>query len=198
MFELFTLFCAFYVYIKLFGKHHKDEKNLPTKRKIQRQTRTNTRNKIVNSLQSPSPKSTPEVEHKKKSHLCTKNEQNLYATLLEILPSEYVVHCQVSLMALIQPKDFKNNSRTWAKRMDFVITDRESMVLAVIELDDSTHKWKSRQQRDKYVNESLEGHHTLIRIGSERRYDPCKIALLIEQSSSIRCERVYSHLLEVQ
>ncbi|MFW1332002.1 DUF2726 domain-containing protein, partial [Vibrio parahaemolyticus] len=98
---------------------------------------------------------TNSVPHKKSTYLATKAERRFYKVLQELLPDEYVIHSQVSLMALVQPTSFKDNSRTWAKRMDYVITDRDTKVLAVIELDDSSHRQKKRQERDIYVNNAL-------------------------------------------
>jgi hypothetical protein len=127
------------------------------------------------------------VEHKRQSHLATRNEQKLYFALQKALPSDYVIHSQVSLMALVKPVNFRHNSRTWAKRMDFVITDKTTRILAVIELDDATHQWKKRQARDQYVNEALYGHHKLIRIPSASFYEPSKIADILSREVDIKC-----------
>lgn len=120
-----------------------------------------------------------EFPHKKSDYLTTENERRFYMALVSGLSDEYCVHCQTSLMALVQPLDRKHNSRTWAKRMDFVITDKYTKVLAVVELDDRTHNWESRKKRDKYVNSVLKGHHPLIRFESERVYCPDKISMKI-------------------
>ncbi|EKO3933760.1 DUF2726 domain-containing protein [Vibrio fluvialis] len=127
------------------------------------------------------------VEHNKQSHLATENERKLYFALQKALPPDYIIHSQVSLMALVTPVNFKHNSRTWAKRMDFVITDKATKVLAVIELDDSTHNWKKRQERDLYVNEALEGHHKLVRFSTKRFYEPSEIAKVLERETEIKC-----------
>jgi len=111
------------------------------------------------------------VKHKKSSHIATRNEIRFYEALLEVLPREYVVHSQVSLMALVQPVDYKDNSKTWAKRMDFVITDRTTRVLAVIELDDKSHNSEKAKKRDLYKNNALKGHHTLLRFNTEKVFD---------------------------
>lgn len=127
------------------------------------------------------------VPHKKSTYLATKTERKFYGILQELLSDEYVIHCQVSLMALVQPIDFKDNSKTWAKRMDYVITDKDTRVLAVIELDDSSHSRPKRQERDIYVNEVLLGHHPLLRFGVRGTYDPMEISNKIESRTEIRC-----------
>ena len=120
----------------------------------------------------PEKTSTPsdKVEHKRSEYLASKNERNFFIALKQALPSHYMVHCQTSLMALIQPVEWKNNSRTWAKRMDFVITDETTKIVCVIELDDRSHERRDRKKRDKYVNEALDGHHKLIRFKASWSY----------------------------
>lgn len=133
------------------------------------------------------PPTSTSVPHKRHVYLGSKTERNFYQVLQDILPRDYVVHCQVSLMALVQPVNFKDNSRTWAKRMDYVITDRNTKILAVIELDDSSHRQKKRQERDLYVNSALEGHHKLLRFEATGNYDPIYVANIIERDTEIKC-----------
>ncbi|EKA7409205.1 DUF2726 domain-containing protein [Vibrio parahaemolyticus] len=137
---------------------------------------------------------TNSVPHKKITYLATKTERRFYKVLQELLPDEYVIHSQVSLMALIQPTNFKDNSRTWAKRMDYVITDRDTKVLAVIELDDSSHRQKKRQERDIYVNNALKGHHPLLRFEAKSSYDKNHVATVIERETLIKCREFKSVL----
>nr|WP_284676632.1 DUF2726 domain-containing protein [Vibrio sinus] len=127
------------------------------------------------------------VAHSKQHYLTTENERKFYAAMQEVVPDEYVIHSQVSLMALVKPVNFRDNSKTWAKRMDFVITDKMTRVLVVIELDDSTHNWKKRIARDKYVNSALDGHHKLLRFQTQRHYKPSEIASILESETEIRC-----------
>lgn len=114
-------------------------------------------------------------KHKASSYLTTENERLFHAELLKAIPDSCVIHCQVSLMALVQPVEWKHNSKTWAKRMDFVITDENTKVLAVIELDDRSHNTEKRKIRDDYVNNVLDGHHKLVRFKAARSYDSVKI-----------------------
>ncbi|EGQ7947957.1 DUF2726 domain-containing protein [Vibrio parahaemolyticus] len=134
------------------------------------------------------------VPHRKNTYLATKTERKFYKVLQELLPDEYVIHSQVSLMALVQPTNFKDNSRTWAKRMDYVITDRDTKVLAVIELDDSSHRQKKRQERDIYVNNALNGHHPLLRFEARSSYDKTHIAAVLERDTIIKCRELESVL----
>ncbi|HHP0481478.1 TPA: DUF2726 domain-containing protein [Vibrio campbellii] len=127
------------------------------------------------------------VLHKKRNYLCTKTENNFYQVLLDVLPSEYVVHSQVSMMALVQPVNFKDNSKTWAKRMDFVITDKNTKIMAVIELDDSSHRQQKRQERDIYVNNAFKNLHPLLRFEAFNQYGSIAIAKTLEQCTNIKC-----------
>ncbi|MFB9154454.1 DUF2726 domain-containing protein [Vibrio gallaecicus] len=120
-------------------------------------------------------KSSDKVEHKRSEYLTSKNERNFYIALRKALPDDYMIHCQTSLMALIQPVEWKNNSRTWAKRMDFVVTDSTTKIICVIELDDRSHERADRKKRDKYVNEALDGQHKLIRFKASWGYDAATI-----------------------
>ncbi|MFK8027803.1 MAG: DUF2726 domain-containing protein [Gammaproteobacteria bacterium] len=133
-------------------------------------------NKPTNSSSTKSP-----ILHKKREYLCTENEKKFFYALQEALKGKYFVHCQTSLIALVEPIEFKHKSKAWSKRMDFVITDKSTRVLAVIELDDSTHKQKKRIARDEYVNDVLNPHHPLIRIPSRKFYDPKEMLKLIEE-----------------
>jgi len=69
----------------------------------------------------------------------------------------------------------------WAKRMDYVITDRDSKVLLVIELDDKSHDRNDRKKRDKFVNKTLSGKHPLLRISTEKSKDLAFIRTEIEK-----------------
>ncbi|WP_244896835.1 DUF2726 domain-containing protein [Vibrio panuliri] len=127
----------------------------------------------------------PTVPHKKFEYLTTANERKFHTALRCCLPSHYSIHCQTSLMALVQPVERKNNSRTWAKRMDFVITDNDTKVIAVIELDDRSHNQENRQKRDEYVNGALCGHHKLIRFQTKRDYNSREIAAVLNQELNL-------------
>ncbi|MEH0667092.1 DUF2726 domain-containing protein [Vibrio scophthalmi] len=183
MFLLISVVCVGYIASKLTGKE-------PTKKKSKPLRPTKHRNKLV-TQEPPIPEannSSLEVpEHKCSTYLTTENERRFHEALKASIPDDCSIHCQVSLMALVQPVERKHNSRTWAKRMDFVITDSNTKILAVIELDDKTHSWKSRKKRDDYVNRVLDGHHHFVRFKSARFYDPTMIKekLMLESEREV-------------
>lgn len=127
------------------------------------------------------------IAHRKHKHLATRNEQKLYFALQSILPETYVIHCQVSMMALVSPIDLKPSFNTLIKRVDYVITDRATRIVAVIELDDSSQQTKKRIDRDNYVNEVLNAHHNFLRINARDYYDPSSLAKILEQGAGIKC-----------
>lgn len=82
----------------------------------------------------------------------TKPEQVLYHRLIRALP-DHIVLCQVQVSRVLGVKrGFKFNQ--WNNRInrlsyDFVICGKDASVIAVIELDDSTHQKSARQEADK-------------------------------------------------
>ncbi len=119
--------------------------------------------------------------YEKKTHLASRSEQKLYKNLLLLLPDDYKIHCQVSLISLLKPADLRSARMVWAKRMDYVITDKNTKILLIIELDDASHQRKDRIKRDKFVNKVLAGKHTLLRLTNEQAQD---ISLLREKLQS--------------
>ena len=119
--------------------------------------------------------------YEKKEYLCSRSEQKFLNKLLSLLPKQYCVHCQTSLIALLKPADLRSAKMVWAKRMDFVITDRDSRILLVIELDDKSHAQKDRKKRDKFVNKALNGKHPLLRITTEKAKDLAYVRTEIER-----------------
>lgn len=115
-------------------------------------------------------------DHRKREYLTTANERKLFYALQRALTREYLIHCQTSLIALVEPLHFKDRPRAWSRRMDFVITDKTSKILAVIELDDASHRHPKRVARDQYVNYALNNRHPLIRIATENFYQPELVA----------------------
>ena len=126
-----------------------------------------------------------QILHRKQEYLCTENERKLFFCLRKALDDRYLVHCQTSLIALVEPLLFKNKSKAWSKRIDFVITDTATKIIAVIELDDSSHQQRKRIIRDKYVHDALSPHHAFIRIATEQFYDPSIIANALEVQAGI-------------
>ncbi len=86
-------------------------------------------------------------------------EQILYFRLIEALP-EYIILAQVQLSRLLGVKK-GHNSLSYLNRInrmsaDFVVCNKDSSIVAVIELDDSTHEKADRQAADAKKDKALE------------------------------------------
>jgi very-short-patch-repair endonuclease len=86
-------------------------------------------------------------------------EQILYFRLVEALP-DYIVLAQVQLSRFLGVKH-GHNYQSWSNRInrmsaDFVICKKDASIVAVIELDDSTHQKLDRQIADTKKDKALE------------------------------------------
>lgn len=75
----------------------------------------------------------------------TMNEQPTFSRLKEAVP-EYSVLAQVSFSAMLTTSGYATRNRFNRKMADFVICDRGFNVVAVVELDDASHK--GREDKD--------------------------------------------------
>lgn len=106
-----------------------------------------------------------------KKYLLTKNEYYFYKKLKEITePLNLQILAKIRLADLIEVNKGLD-SRKWgmyfgkikAKHIDFAIAE-DMKIIALIELDDYTHKREDRQERDIFVNDVLaQTGYTLIR-----------------------------------
>ena len=94
-------------------------------------------------------------------YLLTKNEWYAHKRLKEIADAKgYIICPKVRLLDIVEPrkgeKDWKSLFyKIQAKHVDFVICDSGMKIKAIIELDDTTHDKKDRQERDTFVDEVL-------------------------------------------
>lgn len=93
-------------------------------------------------------------------YVLTKNEQPMYFRLVQSLP-EHIVLAQVSFSALVNTWS-KIERNTFNRKMaDFVICNKSFEVVAIIELDDSSHD--GREEEDNKRDDILKraGHNVL-------------------------------------
>jgi len=93
-----------------------------------------------------------------KRHLLTERERTLYRRLVQSLPDNLVL-AQVQLLQVLE---FRTGRRPYAVlnrinqlSVDFLVLDRETRPLAVIELDDSTHEMPDRRRADANKTHAL-------------------------------------------
>lgn len=84
----------------------------------------------------------------KKKLFLTEREQAMHNRLKQSLP-DLVVLAQVSFGALLTARSQAARNTFDRKIADFVVCDKALQVLAVIELDDSTHKTKRAKDADR-------------------------------------------------
>lgn len=96
----------------------------------------------------------------KKRPLLTEREKSMYTELVAALPNHSVL-AQVSFSALITTTSRATRNRFDRKFADFVICDRQFNVIAIIELDDSSHKGREAQDKDRDELLSNVGYRTV-------------------------------------
>ena len=87
--------------------------------------------------------------------ILTKRELQFFAVLEQALPRAYIFP-QVSFSAILTTKGFYTRSQFNRKIADFVVCDERMNIVAIIELDDSSHKGREQQDavRDAMLNEA--------------------------------------------
>lgn len=85
-------------------------------------------------------------------------EQVLYFRLIEALP-DHIILAQVQLSRFLSVKK-GHNYQSWSNRInrmsaDFVVCNKDSSIVAVIELDDATHQKTDRQAADAKKDNAL-------------------------------------------
>ena len=108
--------------------------------------------------------------------ILTDREYEFYKRL-KPLADEYglSIYTKVRLADLIEPKPKEENpywmecfNKIKAKHIDFALADEETAIVALIELDDTSHARPDRVERDDFVNAVLENTgYTLLRTYGE-------------------------------
>lgn len=165
------LFIGMYKCIKLFIegiKEVKEKNKIPVQEKQQ---------VIKTKIKYYTPRILPPTSDSKYiiRKLLTENEQDFYNKIKGYVYSQELhIITKIRLADLIEPKvnQYKNKSE-WqtsfnkisAKHIDFAIINDNMEILFLIELDDITHNYYDRQERDEFVNISLvNAGYTLLRV----------------------------------
>jgi hypothetical protein len=111
-------------------------------------------------------------------------ERSFFGVLQQAVPSDYLIFAKVRLADIVRPVQSPSRSgwqsafnRITGKHVDFVLCDLLHLeVLAVIELDDKTHKRFDRGTRDGLVDSALaEARIPVLRIPARQAYSPAQI-----------------------
>lgn len=97
----------------------------------------------------------PEIRYKyKKKPLLTDNEVEFFNRIVKAVPESYVF-CQTSMGGIIDGANFDPRDRIAsfmkiaAKRLDFLVCDKNLNIIAVIELDDRSHIGRRRKDAER-------------------------------------------------
>lgn len=124
----------------------------------------------------------------------TQPEQILFHRLIKALP-EYIVLAQVQVSRVLGVKKGFNfhqwNNRINRLSYDFVVCSKDSKVLAVIELDDNTHKKSSRVETDRKKEKATAAASLrLIRWNVKALPDQEEIrAIFVQHQANEQCDR---------
>lgn len=99
---------------------------------------------VVAGMAGPKRKNAGKEEKLKPKALMTDREQAMYNRLVQALP-ELVVLAQVSFSALLTARSYAARNTFDRKVADFVVCDKAFRVLAVVELDDSSHRGREKE-----------------------------------------------------
>lgn len=130
----------------------------------------------------------PKYSYSAKPHMMTQNEEKFFITLNEIFSKHFYIFPQVHLSKLLNHK-IKNQSQYGAflhinsKSVDFVLCRKTNLEsVCAIELDDYTHNWNSRRERDDEVKRIFEqANFPLIRISNPQNLTHQEIINLIRK-----------------
>ncbi len=121
--------------------------------------------------------------------LLTTAEQDFQRTLVRAVDGGALIMAQVSLEALVRarrgaPAGVRGRLR---RTVDFVLCDPATTApRLVIELDDSSHRQRARQQRDASMEQILTSAKLpLLRVAWSRQYDPADLRQRIQAACGI-------------
>lgn len=113
--------------------------------------------------------------------LLTAAERTFYLALRQAVGGECVIFVKVRLADIIQTDRGAAGKGYWqaftrisSKHADFVLCDpRTFAVLGVVELDDSSHRQRQRQERDEFFNAAFAAARIPVwRVPAHRSYPP--------------------------
>ncbi|WP_249937069.1 DUF2726 domain-containing protein [Roseateles sp. DAIF2] len=90
----------------------------------------------------------------------TEREQAMYFRLTQNLP-DHVVLAQVAFSSLINTKDRPTRATFDRKVADFVVCTKDFAVVAVVELDDASHKGRAQQDAARDALLQKAGHRVI-------------------------------------
>ena len=105
---------------------------------------------------------TKKYKYKKRESVLTKAEVSFYNMLHKAVGDSFVIMPQAHLSSFLNEKEHYQNwraafSRINGKSIDFLLCSKETLrPLIAIELDDYTHEFSKRKERDRFVEQVLD------------------------------------------
>ena len=129
------------------------------------------------------------LPYEKRPRLVTKAELRFYKSLQKAVQDDWEIFAMVRIADILVVKKDTPKRRTWlnkilAKHIDFVLCDPGSLEVQVaIELDDSSHQRKDRQERDEFVDHAFESANLpLVRFPVKSSYHSREIREIIDKA----------------
>ncbi|SEN36206.1 DUF2726 domain-containing protein [Nitrosomonas marina] len=119
------------------------------------------------------------ITYRSVSNLFTPTELSFYHVLKQAVSEKFEIFGKVRIADVIQPGKHLNQkswriafNRIQSKHFDYVICDPETLtIMAIIELDDSSHNAENNSNRDRLVNEVCQSANIrLIRFDTKSAY----------------------------
>lgn len=104
-----------------------------------------------------------QYNYQTKQYLMTKSENDFFRMLNSVAGDRYFIFPQVHLSAIL---DEKIKGQNWkaafkhinGKSVDYVLCDKQTLKpVYAVELDDDTHTYKNRQERDQEIERIFQG-----------------------------------------
>jgi hypothetical protein len=130
-------------------------------------------------------------EYQTKGPLFTPAERSFLGILDSAVSEKYRIFGKVRVADVMSPKkgmDRKNWQTAFnkisAKHFDYVLCCKDTLkVIAAVELDDKSHKKKSSQVRDKFLESACESANLkLVRFPAKASYKVCEVSEKIENT----------------
>ena len=135
---------------------------------------------------------------RRRGSLLTPNERAFLRVLLRAVHGRYLVSCKVRLADLVTCSDYcwrrGHANRIAQKHVDFVLSHAHTFqIVAIIELDDASHRRPARQHRDRFVDRLFQRTgFALLRIPARWQYDVETVRYLLE-TNGLLFEREIDH-----
>ena len=135
--------------------------------------------------------------YQSKDVLCSPAERSFIGALDKIVGENYRIFAKVRLADIVDVKSGPSASvrqsafnRISSKHVDFIVCNANDLsIMGAIELDDKSHRGKGRQERDQFLDKTLEAAGVpLLRIKAQSAYSIKEISSSLDSAFKISGE----------